>query len=243
VDDLLDELEDFMADVEADAEAGGVDIPVEPPADADRANAMLRLVRRLEREAKEIEVLAGREAERIRAWRDDRLSGIDRRVGSLTDAVEQWARAVNRYDPTRKTLHLPNGVLKLRAGATRCVIVDPEEFMAWEREQNVMAVARYLRDAGRALVVDSAESRYLEAPASYTVEMAETIMRLVEEQRPLVTVKIEPSKTAIKRDAVPGPELHRTDGEVEHPAVVDGEVVPGVSFVTETRARFSLTTT
>lgn len=107
---LMDDLDAYVAGDDQVPEDG----PPPPPDNADEANQILRRVGRLEREAESIEKLAQSELDRIEAWRDDRILGVERALAFQVSTLEGWMRAQNTSDPKRKTINLPNGQLRVR---------------------------------------------------------------------------------------------------------------------------------
>lgn len=152
-DELLDDLAAYMAD--------GEDLPhdpdatIEPPRDADQANAMLRVVQRLGQQRDEIVRLAQAEKAQIDAWAADRTSGLDRRITLIEVALEGWARAVNRETPKRKTLSFPHGTLRLRPGRPSVSVVDEASFVAWAlaNDRDLLSVKPARAEIKRRLVV------------------------------------------------------------------------------------------
>lgn len=219
-DELHDDLDAYL--LGDDDLSGDVD-EIEPPPDADRANALLRVLRGVEREARKIDMLATQEIERISSWRSDRLAGLERRRDAIAGALEGWMRAVNRDNPKRKTETLPNGKLTLRAARRRVEIVDRDAFLQWWRNDARMTVARYLGD--RLVEMNAGAQHGPEALAAEVVE-------LVLSRSPLVAVKIEPNKTGIAEAGVEDDLLATTldDGIECRGIAVDGERIPGVAF-------------
>ena len=108
--------------------------PVAPAPDEEFANRLLWKALRLAEEARDIELLAEAEVERIRGWESDRLSGINREQGRIEDSLGQFMRSWHRAHPRSKTLKLPNGTLKLTAPRGAVTITDPSLLIEWARE-------------------------------------------------------------------------------------------------------------
>lgn len=219
-DELHDDLDAYLL---GDDELGDVETEIEPPPDADRANVLLRVLRGVERESRQIEMLATQEIERIERWRSDRQAGLQRRQEQLVSALEQWMRAVNRLNPKRKTETLPNGKLTLRAARRRVEIVDRDAFLLWWRNDARMTVTQYL-------------AAQLERDDMTLDEIVAEAVELVLSRSPLVAVKIEPNKTGIAEAGVEGPSVDDERCVV----VVDGEQLPGIEFVRPTVDTFGV---
>lgn len=130
-DELLDDLASFMADEYPWPDDPDETLP--PPVDAEQANKLLHVVRRLSAERDEIVRVAESEKRRIDEWASDRTSGIERRVESIERALEGFTRHVNRETPKRKTLNFPNGTLRLRAARTSVRVFDESLLVEWAR--------------------------------------------------------------------------------------------------------------
>lgn len=221
--------DDLDAYVLGDDELEAGDEPTEAPPDADRANSLLRVLRGVEREARRIDMLATQEITRIESWRSDRLAGLDRRHVSLSKALEQWMRAVNRVTPKRKTEKLPNGTLSLRAPRGKVVVTDEAKFVEWWRNDARMTVARWLVDR---LGNPAKEG---DTPELWSAELVELVLS----RSPVVRVKIEPNKTGLA-ELERGPEISSDDDETTVALVLDGEQVPWVGIATSASDTFSV---
>lgn len=121
-------LQDWLAGPDPD----WLDTPEPPPAAADstEADRWLRHLGRLDAEAADIERQFADEIERMRAWREDRLSGVDRRRERLRASLAAYHAAVLELDPKAKTITLPSGTLKARAQQDEWT-VDADQFIPW----------------------------------------------------------------------------------------------------------------
>lgn len=86
--------------------------------DAEEANQRLRTLRRLQRQREDIAAVAAAELARITSWAEDRVAGIRKREEWYEQQLESWMRATER-ETGAKTVNLPNGDLRLRAGRER----------------------------------------------------------------------------------------------------------------------------
>jgi phage host-nuclease inhibitor protein Gam len=126
--------EELQADLDAWAmgEAASDDPEaLEPPRDVDQAERLLRARAGMLRELGRLEQFAERQIREIAAWRDDRTSGLRRRLAGVEKILEQWFRAVNRDEPKRKTEKLPHGTVKLRERPYSVEVTDEEALRGW----------------------------------------------------------------------------------------------------------------
>lgn len=189
--------------------------------DADKANRMLRKLRRLRQWKANTEATANKEIERIAEWRDGRTRIIGGEIRNLEDALEGYMRALNRVDGKVKTQNLPNGALRLRAPRTRVVVDAPELAINF--------MLHRLADANGEALSFTAVDAVLDAIDKY----------------PLLRCKLEVAGAEVAKAADKGMSLglqHNPMGGVPasnvHSAVLNGgEVLPGValhSFVDDT---------
>lgn len=227
-DDLQNDLDAYVLG-DVDAQPVDADEAFEAPPDAEQANGMLRRLRGIEREVARINALADSEVRRIEEWRSDRTHGLTKRATAIEAALEQWWRAVNRVNPTRKSESLPNGKVALRsAGAGKVEITNPAAFETWWRQERSEALARYLNDHGM-----------IEDTAAHAAE----VLELVLSRSPLMRINPEPNKTGLK-ELDTGPAAPSPDGDpnvVHLPVGLDGEVIPGVAVVRSTVDTFKAT--
>lgn len=96
----------------------------------------LRQIRRLRRRAAESEAVYKREAERLKAWHEAEKTKWETRIEWHTAPLRQLSERLNEADPTRKTINLPDGALKLRVSTTeQAVIEDEDALLAWAVER------------------------------------------------------------------------------------------------------------
>lgn len=221
---LARELDDYVV---ADYDLPEDDEPIEAPPDADVANAMMRRRRRLLAEGSEVEQVAAAEIARITAWRDDRAAGIERQIARLDAALEQWTRAVNRLDPKRKTIKLPNGEAKLRASRERVVVADPTRFGLWQLGAAIELVAAYLADGGP---IEDERPQAEELVVRFLTELV----------FPLGRITIQPDRQAMAK-LTKGPQVRDDDDETAHALLDDGSPIPGVEVVKAKADTFSVT--
>lgn len=171
-----DDLDQFLGDVpEEDYET--------PPAqlDADRANRMLRKLRRLLQWKEGTAATANAEIARIAEWRDGRVKMIEGEIGRLEAALEGYTRAANRVNPKVKTQNLPNGALRLRSPRTRVVVDAPE-----------LAINFLLHSAaGRSMDVETGE---VKVPFSTIDAVLDAI-----NAEPMLRVKLEISASEVAK--------------------------------------------
>jgi hypothetical protein len=134
--DLRGDLEAFM-EAEFDLPDEG---PYETPKDEKRVNGMLRALARSHRELANIAAIADDEIKRLRAWRDDRCSGVERRIAHLERALEGYTRGVLEGRTKDKRLSYPNGSLQLRGRPARAAVLDEDATKAWVAEADERAV-------------------------------------------------------------------------------------------------------
>lgn len=134
--DLSADLEAFM-EAEFDLPDEG---PFETPKDERRVNGMLRALAASHRELASIASIADDEIARLKAWRSDRCSGVERRIGHLERALEGYARGVLEGRTKNKRLTYPNGLLKLASRPARAVVTAEDECKAWMAEDDERAV-------------------------------------------------------------------------------------------------------
>lgn len=126
--------DDLAAYVYGDDDAP--DEPPEPPEDTIGADRLLGRVRSYERTAAEIEGLAQANIAKIMAWRDDRISGVERSIAFHSRSLEVWMRSVHESSGGKvKTQNLPHGVLAVRKSPTRVVVDDDEAAAAIVADQ------------------------------------------------------------------------------------------------------------
>lgn len=231
--ELADDLDAFVL---GDDDAWpDVDEALEPPPDADRANAMLRVLRGVEREVEKIDALAAAEVARIEAWRHDRVTGLVKRREQVTAALEQWMRAVNRLNPKRKSEQLPNGKLQLRKPSAGTVEVhDLDAFVAWHRDDRLLIVREYLRT----LVESHASTGGIVEELD---DVVSELLRLVLDHSELARTKVEPVKDALK-ECIVQLDHDEVDGDQLWSFVHEGEVIPGVALRRSTVDTFKVTT-
>lgn len=216
-----DDLDQFLGDVPDE------DFERPDALDADRANRMLRKVRRLERWKQNTEATAAAEIRRIEQWREGRARMIGGEIRRLEDALEGYMRALNRVDPKVKTQNLPNGALRLRSPRTRVVIDAPE------------LTVNFLLHRIAARAGDDGDLDFAHIDAVLDALAAE----------PMLKVEIKPAGGEIGKTAEKGPSQGIQAGPLaDSPAsniyaavLPEGEVLPGValhSFVDDT---FTLT--
>lgn len=111
-------------------------------ADEAKATALLGVYGEVQREIADVRALYAHhraELERRLAKLEERLSErlepLEARLAGVAGWLENWHRAQvgedRKGNPTRLTIHLPTGTLKLRTQQPEVEVFDPPEFMAW----------------------------------------------------------------------------------------------------------------
>lgn len=90
----------------------------------EKADSYLYVAGQIEKEMAENDRIAQAQIDKVTFWRDQENAKLQRRLGWLVMALENYAR-----NEDRKTVRLPNGTLKLRA-AQPTLEVDEEAFFA-----------------------------------------------------------------------------------------------------------------
>lgn len=128
---LQDDLDAFVGDDDYPP-----DEPPPVPEDVDGVSRLLRRVRGFERSAEEIRALAQAEIDRITAWREDRVAGLDRQISFFGRSLETYMRGHHEATGRKvKTLNLPNGVLKVREARTTLDVENDEKVAAIVEDQ------------------------------------------------------------------------------------------------------------
>lgn len=106
------------------------------PAEIDgllQADNFLRRLRRLERDADDVRTIAAAEYERIKAWEDDRIAGIERYAEWLERTLTAFGIAYGKLNNVR-TIKLPCGTIRLRKGRDKMEAQHLDVFAEWARE-------------------------------------------------------------------------------------------------------------
>lgn len=101
-----------------------------PLPDPTSVSGVLRRMKRLDREAAQINEVAKYEVERIKAWQADRLGIIAKDVSWAERALENFMVLFNQATK-KKSLALADGTLKLTGPSDRVVVVDETAFLEW----------------------------------------------------------------------------------------------------------------
>ena len=127
MDTLSDDLDAYLAD-----EVNYDEAP-EPAPDADTAERSLHTLRWLRDQMRDVHDLADRRIQLINSWAVAQLDVLQSRVDWHEAALRGWHQAVLADDPKRKTIHLPSGTLRARAGRDRIDIEDEDAFVEFAR--------------------------------------------------------------------------------------------------------------
>lgn len=102
---------------------------IEDDSAADWAVSRLADVRH---EVKALELMATRELERIKTWRDSQIKALESKSTFFTSLLEDYARR-QRNDADRKSISVPHGKISTRFTQPKFEIND-EVFMPWALE-------------------------------------------------------------------------------------------------------------
>jgi hypothetical protein len=98
--------------------------------DEDKATWALRKLARLKGEeaadAEQVRV----EFDRITTWQDERETQRERQVAFFAGLLREYHEGELAKDPSKKSIKLPAGTLKSRAGSPKWTI-DPDPFLEW----------------------------------------------------------------------------------------------------------------
>jgi hypothetical protein len=97
---------------------------------AEVAAQVLRRLRRLDAERATVVRVATDELARIVAFRDDRVSGIEREIAWGTRSLENYMRGV-RFLTKKQSMKVANGTLKLTKTSFAVEVVDEAAFFEW----------------------------------------------------------------------------------------------------------------
>lgn len=134
----MSDLTDPFADPELDALVDRVENDpdsVAPDAyrieDRNRADRVMRKLRRLDARAAEADALHQARIEELDEWRDDERRRDARKRLFLEAGLAQFHALVLAEDPTVKTINLPSGDCTSNAGQPTWTYSDPAAFLAW----------------------------------------------------------------------------------------------------------------
>lgn len=124
---------DAWNDLETELLGDPPDYESEPVAlpDLDAVNRELRRVAKIRRERDTFKELVEAEIARIRAVLEHRTETLNAQESWHLDRLRRYHEAALRLDPKAKTIGLPNGSLKARAGQARFVYDDEEACVSW----------------------------------------------------------------------------------------------------------------
>lgn len=146
-DPLLEDDLDAFLDIDIPTSAPDDDDPdidtVLPAIDVDMAERIAYKARRLEKERCDVRVLANKRRAAIDAWEADRGGGIEREIARAERSLELFARQWHRANPRSKTLSLPSGTLRLRAGRGKIEVDDEVAFVQWCESHSRHDLLRY----------------------------------------------------------------------------------------------------
>jgi phage host-nuclease inhibitor protein Gam len=130
-------------DLESDllGEAPDYDQPPSELPDLDAVNRELRRVAKIRRDRVTYEELAEAEMVRLRAALDARREHFARMEQWHLDRLRRYHEAALSIDPKAKTVQLPNGTLKARAGQPRWES-ETDTFVEWARAHGAADLLR-----------------------------------------------------------------------------------------------------
>lgn len=117
--------------------------------DSQATWAMRKLAALRARQA-EIDAVARAEMERIEAWHLSASSALVPDANYFTALLTNYA-AQQRAQQQRKSIALPHGVVKSRAGSARIEVTDESAFLAWA-EDNAPTLIRVRREPDKAAI-------------------------------------------------------------------------------------------
>jgi len=129
---LEEDLELFLADED---QAPVEELVVEPPADAEAADFMLRRLARRFKLIDEAHAAAERVIERTRHWEHETTAGLRREAVQIQEALRQYHQALLAKEPKRTSVSLPAGTLKSKQNPDKVEVVDTNAFVAWALEE------------------------------------------------------------------------------------------------------------
>ena len=98
-----------------------------PPADEDKASRMLHAITYIDRRKAEVDDTLATHIAWLKRWHAARVAPLVERRAWLEAAVEGWARAVHRDDPTRKTITLAYGTVPIRPRQPKVLVEMTQE--------------------------------------------------------------------------------------------------------------------
>jgi len=98
--------------------------------DDSQASWAMRKLKAIRDRMAEIDQVAEVEFARITEWRNEQIEQASRDEPYFTAILNEYAK-IEREVKDRKTISLPYGEIKSRAGSTRVDITDTEQFIAW----------------------------------------------------------------------------------------------------------------
>jgi len=165
-----------------------------PPAERERftitddqqATWAMRKLMSLRKRQAEIDALARVEIERIESWHLHASGGLIADTNYFTGVLVEYARA-ERETNDRKSISLPYGMVKSRAGSRHVEVSDVAAFTQWAQansptllrvrvEPDKAAIKASLKDEGTAGVIDTTTGEIVpgvtivQSQTTYTVE-------------------------------------------------------------------------
>ncbi len=113
---------DFIEDLLREAETAEAERRLE--VDRLKADQLLAAIAVLEKQMSEANELVDREIKLLEDYRSNELARLDKKLSWLAFNLEGFMRSTGE-----KTIRLPRGVLKLRKGRDRAVVVALEKFL------------------------------------------------------------------------------------------------------------------
>lgn len=128
--------------------------PTELP-DADSVNRAIGRLGRIRSRATADREVAEAQIEQVRQWLEHRLASHDRAEAWHLDQLRSYHRAILASDPKRKTIALPNGTLKARAGQPAIEVTDEAAVVAWAIQNERTALVRVKTELDRKALRES----------------------------------------------------------------------------------------
>lgn len=194
-----------------DEEAPSVDLP--PVADPADAEWRLRMLKRQQRNRKELQATYDKLVVETREWFDAQSAGMDAEIAEIERQLAGWLSARIELDPKGpKSVPLPSGKITSKQGSVVLEVEDEAAFLAWAREHRPELIAtpaptvpppRPDKNAVKAL--GTAEHKYAQ-PGDYKIE----VEIVPEAEDPLAEGQPDPVKVEI-----PGVKIVRKDRTVD----------------------------
>lgn len=99
--------------------------------DDSQAEWALRKLGKAREAALRVDRLADDQIAQVEAWRDQQQAALAPDIGFFTGLLEDWHRRTLSDDAKAKSVTLPSGTLKSRAGQARIVVTNDNDVLEW----------------------------------------------------------------------------------------------------------------